>query len=74
MLDKTIPVFWKHGLADTMVKDLERAIGVNKSSLYAEFESKEDLFVASLHRYFEVLRERGTLTKRRSDGAISGTS
>ena len=64
VLDKTIPVFWKHGLAETTVQDLEQATGVNKSGLYAEFENKEDLFVASLQRYFEVLRERGTLTKK----------
>ena len=64
VLDKTIPVFWRHGLAETTVQHLERATGVNKSGLYAEFASKEDLFVASLHRYFEVLRERGTLAKQ----------
>jgi len=64
VLDKTIPIFWKHGLAETTVQDLERATGVNKSGLYAEFENKEDLFVASLSRYFEVLQERGSLTKQ----------
>ncbi len=64
VLDKTIPVFWKHGFAETTGQDLEQATGVNKSGLYAEFENKDDLFVASLRRYLEVLRERGTLTKR----------
>ena len=64
VLDKTIPVFWKHGLSETSVQDLEQATGVNKSGLYAEFENKDDLFIASLRRYFEVLQERGTLTKQ----------
>jgi TetR/AcrR family transcriptional regulator, copper-responsive repressor len=63
VLDKTIPVFWKHGLAETTVQDLELATGVNKSGLYAEFEDKEDLFVASMRQYLDVLMGRGTLTK-----------
>ena len=62
VLDKTISVFWKHGLAETTVQDLERATRVNKSGLYAEFKNKEDLFIASLRRYFETLQYRGTLT------------
>jgi AcrR family transcriptional regulator len=64
VLDKTIPVFWKHGLAETSVQDLEQATGVNKSGLYAEFKNKDDLFIASLRRYLDVLQERGTLTKQ----------
>jgi AcrR family transcriptional regulator len=63
VLDKTIPVFWKHGLAETSVQDLEQATGVRKSGLYAEFKDKEDLFVASMRQYFEVLTARETLTK-----------
>ena len=63
VLDKTIPVFWKHGLAETSVQDLEQATGVRKSGLYAEFKDKEDLFVASMRQYFDVLMARRTLTK-----------
>ncbi|MGC2160431.1 MAG: TetR/AcrR family transcriptional regulator [Silvibacterium sp.] len=64
VLDKAIPVFWKHGLAETTVQDLELATGVNKSGLYAEFEDKEDLFVASMRQYLDALMARGTLTKQ----------
>jgi AcrR family transcriptional regulator len=64
VLDKAIPVFWKHGLAETSVQDLEQATGVRKSGLYAEFKDKEDLFVASMGQYLEVLMARGTLTKQ----------
>ena len=53
VLDKAIPVFWKHGLAETSVQDLEQATGVRKSGLYTEFKDKEDLFVESLRRYFD---------------------
>jgi TetR/AcrR family transcriptional regulator, copper-responsive repressor len=64
VLDKAIPVFWKHGLAETSVQDLEQATGVRKSGLYTEFKDKEDLFVQSLRRYFEILMARGHLTKQ----------
>jgi AcrR family transcriptional regulator len=63
VLEKAMPVFWKHGFADTSVQELERATGVNKSGLYTEFRDKEDLFVACLRHYLESQRKRGLLTK-----------
>ena len=58
-----MPVFWKHGFADTSLQDLEQATGVNKSGLYTEFRDKEDLFVACLRHYLESQGKRGLLTK-----------
>src|SRR5258708_12255406 len=55
VLDKAIPIFWEHGLAETSVQDLEQATGVRKSGLYTEFKNKEDLFVEGLRRHFAVL-------------------
>jgi AcrR family transcriptional regulator len=63
VLEKAMPVFWKHGFADTSLQDLERATGVNKSGLYTEFRNKEDLFVACLQHYLESQGKRGLLTK-----------
>jgi AcrR family transcriptional regulator len=54
VLDRTIPIFWKQGFANTTVQDLEQATGVNKSGLYSEFKDKEDLFLASLERYLQT--------------------
>jgi AcrR family transcriptional regulator len=64
VLEKAMPVFWKHGFADTSLQDLERATGVNKSGLYTEFRDKEDLFVACLRHYLESQGKRGLLTKQ----------
>jgi len=58
-----MPVFWKHGFADTTLQDLEQATGVNKSGLYTEFRDKEDLFVACLRHYLESQGKRGLLIK-----------
>src|ERR1700692_2010783 len=63
VLEKAMPVFWKHGVADTSLQELERATGVNKSGLCAEFREKEDLFVACLRHYLESQGKRGLLTK-----------
>lgn len=51
VMEKSIPVFWEHGFADTSLADLEAATGVNRSGLYSEFRDKEDLFLASLSHY-----------------------
>jgi AcrR family transcriptional regulator len=55
VLEKALPVFWRHGFADTSLQELERATGVNKSGLYSEFKGKEDLFVQSLRYYVDNL-------------------
>jgi AcrR family transcriptional regulator len=63
VLEKAMPVFWKHGFADTSLQELERATGVNKSGLYTEFRDKEDLFVACLRHYLES-QGRGDFSAR----------
>ena len=63
VMERAIPVFWKHGFAGTSVQDLEKATSVNKSGLYSEFKDKEDLFLSSLKHYmrnvkaFDILRK-----------------
>jgi TetR/AcrR family transcriptional regulator, copper-responsive repressor len=53
VLEKALPVFWQHGFTGTSLHDLECATGVNKSGLYAEFENKQDLYLACLRHYFQ---------------------
>ena len=63
VLEKAIPVFWERGYADTGLHDLEEATGVNKSGLYAEFKSKEDLFLACLRYYLESLGSKAIFVR-----------
>jgi TetR/AcrR family transcriptional regulator, copper-responsive repressor len=60
VLENAIPVFWKKGFADTSLQDLEKATGVNKSGLYSEFESKEEIFLESL-KYYLLHRDSSSL-------------
>jgi AcrR family transcriptional regulator len=62
VLERALPVFWRHGFADASLHELEQATGVNKSGLYSEFKDKEDLFVQSLRYYLEGLEKKGLLT------------
>jgi TetR/AcrR family transcriptional regulator, copper-responsive repressor len=62
VLEKALPVFWKHGFADTSLQDLEKATGVNKSGLYAEFADKGDLYLESLRYYLRKRQKEELLT------------
>jgi TetR/AcrR family transcriptional repressor of nem operon len=44
-------LFWEQGYERTSVADLEERTGLNRSSLYQEFGSKQKLFEASLECY-----------------------
>jgi TetR/AcrR family transcriptional regulator, copper-responsive repressor len=62
VLEKALPLFWKHGFADASLQELEKATGVNKSGLYSEFSGKEDLFLETLRFYLDRLPQLGLLT------------
>jgi AcrR family transcriptional regulator len=52
-LDAAMKVFWRKGYEGTTLPDLERAIGVNRPSLYAAFGNKQALFRKVIERYGE---------------------
>jgi len=62
VLEKALAVFWKHGFADTTLRDLEKATGVNKSGLYTEFADKGDLYLESLRYYLRKRQKEELLT------------
>jgi TetR/AcrR family transcriptional regulator, copper-responsive repressor len=64
VLEKALPVFWKYGFADTSLQKLEKATGVNKSGLYAEFADKGDLYLESLRHYSRKRQEEEFLTAK----------
>ena len=50
-LEAAVRVFWEKGYEGTSLDDLTRAIGINRSSLYASFGDKETLFRKVIARY-----------------------
>ena len=51
ILDRAMRTFWRQGFQATSTTDLEKQMGVNRYSLYAEFDSKQSLYEAALERY-----------------------
>ncbi|MEV0902177.1 TetR/AcrR family transcriptional regulator [Actinoplanes sp. NPDC049802] len=51
ILDTVVRLFWKQGAASTGIQDIVTATGLNRSSLYATFGNKQQLYMAALERY-----------------------
>ncbi|NUR01179.1 MAG: TetR/AcrR family transcriptional regulator [Streptomyces sp.] len=52
-LETVVRLFWRQGIASTGVQDVVTATGLNRSSLYATFGGKQELYRAALRRYLE---------------------
>ena len=52
-LDQAVLVFWKQGYEGASLTDLTGAMGITKTSMYAAFGNKEELFRKALRRYTE---------------------
>ncbi|WP_018548238.1 TetR/AcrR family transcriptional regulator [Streptomyces sp. LaPpAH-108] len=52
-LDTVVRLFWRQGAASTGIQDVVSATGLNRSSLYATFGGKRELYRAALRRYVE---------------------
>jgi TetR/AcrR family transcriptional regulator, transcriptional repressor for nem operon len=53
VLNTAVQLFWRQGLAATGIQDVVTATGVNRSSLYATFGDKRELYLAALDRYLD---------------------
>ncbi|WP_432990256.1 TetR/AcrR family transcriptional regulator [Dactylosporangium sp. CA-233914] len=52
-LERAMQVFWARGYDGTSLTDLTGAMGITKTSMYAAFGNKEQLFRKALQRYGE---------------------
>ncbi|MEU5553692.1 TetR/AcrR family transcriptional regulator [Micromonospora sp. NPDC047793] len=52
-LQKAMTVFWKQGYEGASLADLTEAMGISRTSMYAAFGNKEQLFHLALQRYEE---------------------
>jgi TetR/AcrR family transcriptional repressor of nem operon len=58
-LDRAMDVFWRKGYQGTSTDDLMEAMGIGRGSFYNTFGSKRDVYLRTLDRYLELLREGG---------------
>jgi TetR/AcrR family transcriptional repressor of nem operon len=54
VLDQLVELFWTRGYEATSISDIVAATGLNKSSLYNSFGSKDELFEAAVERYLAM--------------------
>ena len=67
VLEKCIKLFWQHGFRGCSVKDIVEETGVNRFSLYHEFEDKNGILYEAMKLYrerycdekFNILKEQG---------------
>ncbi len=52
-LDRAMRVFWQQGYEGASLTDLTGAMGISRTSMYAAFGTKDDLFRRALERYTE---------------------
>jgi AcrR family transcriptional regulator len=57
VIEKAMQLFWVHGYENTSVQMLEKAMEINKFSIYASFGSKYGVFLESLKSYQGVTKE-----------------
>lgn len=57
-LEAAMNLFWNRGYHDVGLSDLETQTGLNRSSLYNSFGSKDVLFAKALNRYTEHLANK----------------
>src|SRR5262245_52388236 len=51
VLDRATRLFWQRGYGGTSLNDLESAMGIGRTSIYAAFGDKESLFLQSVDHY-----------------------
>ncbi|WP_418958297.1 TetR/AcrR family transcriptional regulator [Streptomyces tritici] len=56
-LETAMRLFWRRGAAATGIQDVVTATGLNRSSLYATFGGKQQLYLSALRRYAEQRAE-----------------
>lgn len=52
-LDSALQLFWQRGYESTSMADLVAHLGIARSSIYAEFGNKRELYFTALDRYLE---------------------
>ncbi|MFC4907481.1 TetR/AcrR family transcriptional regulator [Actinomadura gamaensis] len=53
VLDQVVELFWRRGAASTGIGEVVATTGLSRSSLYATFGGKHELYLAALRRYVE---------------------
>ena len=70
VLDQAMEIFWRKGYEAASLQDLLSGMGLSKSSFYLAFGSKEELFLAALTRYQDILETEFSMELSQAPGAL----
>lgn len=70
VLERAMIVFWINGYEATSVRLLEKEMGINQFSIYSSFTSKKKLFIESIRRYREHVKQNVYQTLLREDAGM----
>ena len=70
VLENAIQLFWQSGFNGCSINEIVETTGVNRFSLYHEFENKEGILYASLELYKERYSKEKLALLKDSTGAI----
>lgn len=73
VLDRLRDTFWSRGFRATSIQDLERDTQLNRSSLYATYGDKTELFLAALRHYGETVSSKARTLLSEARGATALT-
>ena len=68
VIEKATELFWRNGYESTSMSSLEKAMGINRFSIYSSFGSKQGVFLESLKCYKNKLQPLLIALKKSSNG------
>ena len=72
VLDAAMKAFWANGYEGTSLADLVSVTGLHKGSLYQAFGDKHTLFVQTLNRYLQGIRQHKNQILNRAEKPLEG--
>ena len=72
VLDAAMKAFWANGYAATSLEDLVSVTGLHKGSLYQAFGDKHSLFIQTLKRYLQNIRQHKNQVLEQADTPLGG--
>lgn len=72
VLLQAVDIFWKHGFANTSVRQLEAELGLKASSIYNTFGSKNDMLDAAIEKYLGVMDRLVLAELRNAQDPLTG--
>ena len=64
VLEKAMHLFWRKGYEGAHLQELVEVTGLNRFSLYKEFQGKDGLYEAAIDHYLESLKHIGAVLDR----------